>query len=384
MDPAPPPVIHEVLPSEILVMIFEDHAKLEWRAPAIDGRVCRLWRQIVLNAPRAWAYLEICYDHRRRPSKSNLLLWLNRSRTAPLHIRVDEDFIVLGPTSNRKLYRLLYRYCTRIASLRMGLVDLAYFEGRDFPSMRVLDVRSWNQRDTSSHPVRWGRMPELRSLHLGPTDVYAVPLHSLPPLKTLVLQVLKCTSLSRHSPSLVALMLHTVHLKDAISGPIDFPSLTHLALFGVRGLKPYINAPYLVTYYESKGTRDESFSAPIPSLVEYGVCGVYKSLDSAPTEWHRSFPNIQKLFIREEPSVLISLFYSLATHPHSLPALQMISAGPSWKWGIKLEKSTQEIMESFIRARSEACLRDIVLCFEPGQPLHIVPSSLYVSHCLIG
>ena len=259
---------HEVLPSEILVMVFEDHAKLEWRAPAIDGRVCRLWRKIVRNAPRAWTYLEIRND-KRRPSMSELLVWLGRSRRAPLHIRVDENFVVCGPTKNRTLYDLLYDFHRRIASLRMGLVDLAFFEGRDFPSMRVLDVRHWYQRDPSSHPVQWGRMPKLRSLHLGPTDVYAVPLDSLPPLKTLVLYIVKCTSLSRHSPSLVTLMLHTIDL-DAISGSIDFSSLTHLALFGVRGLKLHINAPYLVTYYESGCTVDESFSAPIPSLVEYG------------------------------------------------------------------------------------------------------------------
>ena len=384
MDPAPPPVIHEVLPSEILVMVFEDHAKLEWRAPAIDGRVCRLWRQIILNAPRAWAYLEICYD--QRPTMSNLLLWLGRSRKAPLHIRVDENFIVCGPTNGRALYDLLYDYHTRIASLRTGLIDLAFFEGRDFPSMRVLDIRCWYQRDSSLHPVRWGRMPELRSLHLCPTNVDSVPLDRFPPLKTLVLQIIKCTSLLRHSPSLVTLMLHTVHFKDAISGPMDFSSLTHLALFRVRGFKPYINAPYLVTYYESGITREESFSAPIPSLVEYGLCGIYNSLDSAPTEWHRSSPNIQKLFVRANPSVLISLLHSLATHPHSLPALQMISASPlwtpSWTWGEEVTKEDQETMESLIQAQSEVCLRDTALCFE--QPLYIVPSYLFVSHCLIG
>ena len=384
MDPASPLLIHEVLPSEILAMVFENHAKLEWRAPAIDGRVCRLWRQIVLNAPRAWAYLEICNYRRRGPSKSNLLLWLDRSCTAPLHIRVEETFLFGWSINDSRLYCLLFDYHARIASLRMGLVDLAFFEGRDFPRMRLLDVRRWYRRDYSSHPVQWGRMPKLRSLYLGPTNVDAVPLDSPPPLKTLVLHIIKCTSLSRHSPSLVTLMLHTTRLKDAISGPMDFPSLTHLALFGVRGLKPHINAPYLVTYYESGCMIGESFSAPIPSLVEYGVCGIDKSLDSAPTEWHRSFPNIQKLFIRAEPFVHISLLHSLATHPHSLPALQMISSGSSRIWGEELAKSDQETMESLIQARSEACLRDIALCFELGQPLHIAPSYVYVSHCLIG
>ena len=362
-------------------MVFEDHAKLEWRAPAIDGRVCRLWRQIVLNAPRAWAYLEVCSVY-RRPTMSNLLLWLGRSRRALLHIRVEHNFI-LCPTNGRSLYGLLYDYHTRIASLRIGLVDLAFFEGRDFPSMRVLDAKRWYWRGPSSHPVRWGRMPELRSPHLCLTVVDSVPLDSLPSLKTLVLHMIRCPSLSRHSPSLVKLMLHTVHLEDAISGPIDFPSLTHLALFHVGGLKPHINAPYLVTYHESGFAVDESFSATIPSLVEYGVYGIDRSTYSAPTGWYRSFPNIQKLFIRADPSVLILLLHSLASHLHSLPALQMISAGSGWMWGAKLTKEDQKTMESLIQVRSEAGLRDIALCFEQGQSLHQLPSSLGVSHCPI-
>ena len=382
MDPALPPIIHEVLPSDILVMVFEIHAKLEWRAPAIDGRVCRLWRQIVLNAPRAWAYLEI-RNAKRRPSMSELLVWLGRSRKAPLHIHVDENFMFSGRSNHRTLYSLLYNHHTRIASLRMGLVDVTFLEGRDFPCMRLLDVRRWYRKDSSLHPVRWGRMPKLRSLHLGSTNVYVVPLDGLTPLKMLALHTIKFTSLSRHSPSLVTLILHTAHLTDAISGSIDFPSLTHLALFGVRGLKPRIKAPYLVTYYENGLTVDESFSAPIPSLVGYGVCGIDKSIHSAPTEWYRSFPNIQKLFIRADPSVLILLLHSLASHPHSLPALQMISAGSSWMWGAKLTKEDQKTMESLIQVRSEAGLRDVALRFERGQPLHQLLSSLGVSHCPI-
>lgn len=52
------PLINEILPIEILGIIFEELAKLEWNAPTMDGRVCRLWRQSTLSAPRAWAYLE--------------------------------------------------------------------------------------------------------------------------------------------------------------------------------------------------------------------------------------------------------------------------------------------------------------------------------------
>jgi Ser/Thr protein kinase RdoA (MazF antagonist) len=39
--------INDILSEEILRASFEEHAKLEWRAPGIEGRVCRFCRQIV-------------------------------------------------------------------------------------------------------------------------------------------------------------------------------------------------------------------------------------------------------------------------------------------------------------------------------------------------
>src|SRR5258708_40170545 len=92
MGPVSPLVVHEVLPHEILAVIFEEHAKLEWTAPAIDGRVCRSWRQIVLNSPRAWAYLKICPEYHARSKFEELRLWLNRSGAAPLHLHFKEEF----------------------------------------------------------------------------------------------------------------------------------------------------------------------------------------------------------------------------------------------------------------------------------------------------
>ena len=62
MDPVLSLVIHEILPTKILDMIFEEHARLEWKAPTVDGRVCRLWRQTSLNTPRVWAHFEIRND----------------------------------------------------------------------------------------------------------------------------------------------------------------------------------------------------------------------------------------------------------------------------------------------------------------------------------
>ena len=360
-----PLLIHEVLPGEIMAIIFEEHAKLEWRAPAIDGRVCRLWRQITLNAPRAWTYLEIC--HKKPPTTSMLLSWLNRSRAAPLHIRVDRDFPLGDNINKRTLYELLRDYHTRIASLRMYWGDLSFFEGRDFPCMQHLEVRCSNHGRYSSPPVSWGHMPKLQSLRLN-ASTHTVSLEGLAPLKVLVLRHSKFTSLSQHSRTLVSLMLNEVKLGDAISGSLDFPSLTYLSLYDMSDLKPHINAPRLVTYHELAVHSPKSFSAPLHSLVEYGLLGLgsYRL-----TEWHSSFPNISKLSIRAGSPDLISFLNSLSIHPHLLPALQMISIRNPWGVGAGLTEKERGTMEDLVRVRSEACHLDVALYFETKAPFHM-------------
>ena len=116
-------VIHEILPTEILEMIFEEHAKLEWRAPTIDGQVCRFWRETVLNTPRVWAYFIIRQYY--VPSTGELRLRLHRSRTAPLHI----DTRAAGLNACQKLYNLFSDYHTRIASLRAQYSSQCFFQG---------------------------------------------------------------------------------------------------------------------------------------------------------------------------------------------------------------------------------------------------------------
>ena len=354
-------LIHEVLPSEIMVIIFEEHAKLEWFAPVIDGRVCRVWRQIILHAPRAWTYIEIAWSRTLRIS--DLLPWLDRSRTAPLHITVSDNLILSNRTNYQTLNQLLFEYHARIASLQMHTSNRCFSEGPDFPCMQHLHImRSLSFR---SPPVSRSHMPNLRSLCLGPY-VPVASLDALAPLRVLVLFNGKITSLSQHSPSLVTLMLHSVKLADAISGSVDFPSLTYLSLYDMSDLKPHINAPYLVTYHEYNAKKHKSFSAPVHSLVEYGLLDLNSHrLDL--TKWHSFFPNISRLSIRVKPHNLISLLNSLSIHPQLLPALQMISVG-HYKG---FTKKAQGTMEDLVRVRSEACHMDVTLYFEPEKPMHI-------------
>jgi hypothetical protein len=353
-------VIHEVLPSEIMAMLFEDHAELEWRAPVIDCRVCRIWRQIVLNTPRAWSHVEI--GVRKRPRAEDLGSWLHRSGSAPLHIRVD---FPLDGSNGQKLYDLLSTYRSRMVSLRMVLGDPSFFGGQEFPLLRLLAVEHWSVADYPPHRFRLGPMPELQSLRIGRLN-WSVG--DIGPLKVAILYRTNCISFPRHSQSLTTLMLDEVSLGDAISSPVDFPSLTYLSLFYVSGLKPYINAPSLVTYHEGGNITDETFPIRLPSLLEYGATRI-KTCHPDLTTWHNSFPNILRLLIKGLPPVLISFLRNLSDHPHLLPELQTISV---LSMDPKFTEAQKEIMERLVRDRSEACH----LCIDPHIEkgvLHYIP-----------
>jgi hypothetical protein len=105
-------------------------------------------------------------------------------------------------------------------------------------------------------------------------------------------------------------MLEGISFKNALSGPVAFPSLTYLSLFDVPGLKSHIIAPCLTTYHESGSDIEprEIFPAPLPSVVEFGVFGS----DLHPIEWHHSFPNLERLSMRSRPRSLISVLYTLS------------------------------------------------------------------------
>ena len=229
--------------------------------------------------------------------------------------------------------------------------------------MRLLDVAEW-------YPVRWGSMPKLQSLQLSAYMSHMVPLSELAPLNTLALSCVKCALVLRHSQSLTTLMLSDVVLVDAITGPVTFPSLTYLSLLSVRGLKPHVNAPRLVTYHEEGYMARESFNLSLPSLVEYGLYHP-TARDVDPATWHLPFPNIQRLAIRADDLVLLSFLTSLANQPHSLPALQTISVGNPDARSYRIAESVRERIESLVLVRNEACNVNIMLFFESVAPFQI-------------
>lgn len=342
MDPAPPPTINEALLNDILAMIFEEHARLEWKAPAVDGRVCRLWRRLVLVTPRAWSYLHINICEL---ATAELRLWLNRSRAAPLHITVDTGRALDGHPNKPKFNDLLSNCHARITSLRMDRGDPSFFEGQGFPCLTLLDIRKWPNAAVRLPINWWSPMPKLRSLHLGFTDLPLVALNNLAHLEVLVLYKRTIPSIPQHLPSLTTLMLENVSFPDTISGPFDFPSLTFLSLYGVRGFKRYINAPNLVTYHEGDiHTISESFSAPLPSVAEYGRYGSH--LGDELRWWPHFFPNVSKIAIRASAHVTVSLLDHLSNYLSSLPGLQTISVASQNGAGFAFTCQEKKVVEN--------------------------------------
>ena len=173
--------INEVLPEELFGVIFEEHAKLEWRAPVIDGQVCRQWRQTILHSPRAWSHLKIVQNFASAPSK--LPQWLDRSGSVPLHLQLMEW--VQGAE------KVLDPHCKRIKSIESSGSFISFLKNRSFPILQSLTIRAEYRADYWNLPlIRWSAsctMPELRSFKASNISVDALPPNIFPALRAIAL-----------------------------------------------------------------------------------------------------------------------------------------------------------------------------------------------------
>jgi len=205
------------------------------------------------------------------------------------------------------------------------------------------------------------------------------PLDGVAPLKMLSLNSVNCTSLPRHSLSLTKLKLQNVFLEGIISGPLAFPSLTFLSLFNATGLKPHIDAPCLATYHEGGNSTREPFSAPLQSLVEYGVYH-HNDDDLDPNGWNYYFPNISRLSIWATSNRLALTVNTLFGYNHLLPALEKVTVK---SLGRELAERDLKSMRRQLRERNEACHTGVVLQIKPGEPRHILLFFAMVSRTLL-
>jgi hypothetical protein len=72
---------------DVLSMIFEWCAEIEWDSPLRIAAVSRTWRSIALDTPRAWSFPDLA----SLISNKSLNLFFERSRERPLHVFLPES-----------------------------------------------------------------------------------------------------------------------------------------------------------------------------------------------------------------------------------------------------------------------------------------------------
>ena len=367
--------INEVLPEEVFGVIFEEHAKLEWRAPVIDAQVCHQWRQTIVHSPRVWAYLE--FPRNCKPAPSNLHQWLDRSGSVPLHIQLMEW--VCGAEE------VLDPHCKRITSISLSGSFISFLQNRSFPILQSLTIRAESRSLPLIHWSASCTMPALRSFRASYISVGALPSNIFPALRALVLyRVNDCDCIIRnYSHFLTSLMLYRVSLQYT-SESLEFPSLRFLSLFGVRNIKHRMNVPALTTYHESDTTAKESFSVSLPSLIEYGIPGFIKEPFLNVMRLHQCYPNISRLSLRAHLYAVKPFLHSLSNQPTALPMLRILAVGEVY--GV-MKYSGEDIdsMREDVSIRNMASSVKMELCFDGKDrvPLYFAYVRVYIKEAKV-
>ena len=213
------PCINEALPEDVFGVIFEEHAKMEWKAPVIDGLVCRQWRRTILCSPRAWAYLEIGGDFESAPLELRQQ-WLGRSGTAPLHIQALWGVGEISDQHYKRIKSLTVRHA----------VARALLENRPFPILQSLTIYGLDMYSRAFRLSNWDAMPALRSLRICGFSVDILPSKAVPALQVLAISRLKTEKydyiMQNSYYSLTTLMLHYLDVPDSPETPgISIPQL---------------------------------------------------------------------------------------------------------------------------------------------------------------
>ena len=363
--------INEVLPEEVFGVIFEEHAKLEWRAPVIDAQVCHQWRQTILHSPRVWAYPE--FPQSCKPAPLNLHQWLDRSGSLPLHIQLMEW--ICGAEE------VLDPHCKRIKSISLSDGLISFLKNRSFPILQSLTIRAAYR---SLPLMTWSTpctMPALRSFRASNISVNALPSNIFPALRTLALyRVDDCDCIIRNtSHSLTSLMLSRITLQYT-SESLEFPSLRFLSLFWVRYIKHRMNVPALTTYHESDITDEESFPVSLPFLIEYGIHRPTQVPPLNVTRLHQCYPNISRLSLRTHRYAVKPFLRSLSSQPTALPMLRLLAVGGGYDL-IGYSGEDKDIMKKAVFMRNMTSSVKMELCFDGKDrvPLYFAHVRVYIN-----
>jgi len=304
------------LPVEVLGIVIEGHALLEWRAPIIDGAVARHWRAAALSCPRVWSHIVLEDDSM---SEAGMRLWLERAG-ATLQPKIG-TFRTTGATG------LLLEQSHRFTSLfYRGVLPVLYPVA--FPNLQDLTILALGDGRLDS--VNRGQpFPSLRTMRLDGFDSLKYTLKSASNFGSLQALYLHDITgpwqsiLRGCANSLMTLMLDSCH-GNVQQQPIHLPRLQTLSVRRVSGLRLLqLETPVLERFHEgrSQGLRDvEGLKSLLYTTVtEYGSYKHDTDLsDLIP------FPNISTLVLRETFQTISKILQILLSKKDCLPALRII------------------------------------------------------------
>jgi hypothetical protein len=129
---------------DVLSMIFEWCAAVEWDSPLRIAAVSRTWRSIVLDTPRAWAFPDVS------SYKNNVNLFFERSRQRPLHVSLPSSRGWDLTSITHRIHCLSFRYVSapyetlvfpnvqRLTMFGSGMLKITFINFRMFPALRQL------------------------------------------------------------------------------------------------------------------------------------------------------------------------------------------------------------------------------------------------------
>lgn len=153
---------------DILSMIFEASAIEDWKSALRISGVCREWRNVIIQVPRAWIYI----DHRECIHKC-AELYAERSGWHRLHMRAVDY-----PTE-----RIFANISDKICCMEVSVLS-EESEKSNFSNLERLRI-PWNDWSVSVFSIATWSFPSLRHLWIYNTIQGTFDQFTFPPLETL-------------------------------------------------------------------------------------------------------------------------------------------------------------------------------------------------------
>lgn len=338
------------IPTEVLGLIIQAHASLEWWAPAVDRRVCRAWNEAAMSTPRAWSNVLISPMAKPMlPHTVAVQRWLERGGTSPLSVTIVDATrrrsravakegaeriydLTVNPPLHSKFTVLLY-HCRNLRHLRI--------EGNSRNVARSIYIDPIFLNDDNIP-----RMPHLATLVFSHMEIVLDNPASISfPLTTLSLSYVNGSWLDLVQcckETLRNLTIDDCAELRVTNTPSTFilPNLTSLRLINNQSFRTVAVMPSLASIHETNREikhGDKLADKVLPSVTEYTSHESRKppaetdNADEPSYSWKTIlslYPNLEQLRAKESMDSLKELFNLLAASPNTCPELKYLEVYP--------------------------------------------------------